>query len=99
VLNVLIVGTASYEGVTYMDSATFCGTSCHVMKPQWAAYQDSPHSHVDCVECHVGAGMSAYLAAKVNGTKQRAGSSLRPQCFPSMKVTWGTYPNNIGHNG
>jgi nitrate/TMAO reductase-like tetraheme cytochrome c subunit len=70
VLNVLIVGTASYEGVTYMDSATFCGTSCHVMKPQWAAYQDSPHSHVDCVECHVGAGMSAYLAAKVNGTKQ-----------------------------
>ena len=22
---------------------------------------------------------------------------LRPNVFPSMKVTWGTYPNNIGH--
>lgn len=70
VVNVVIVGTASYQGVTYMDSARFCGTSCHVMAPQWAAYQVSPHSHVACVECHVGSGMSAYIAAKLNGTKQ-----------------------------
>jgi NapC/NirT cytochrome c family, N-terminal region len=83
VLNVLVVGTASYQGVTYMDSANFCGTSCHVMKPQWAAYQDSPHSHVACVECHVGSGMSAYVAAKVNGTKQL------------FEVAFHTYPRPI----
>jgi hypothetical protein len=28
-LNLLIVGTASYRGVEYMDSVSFCGTTCH----------------------------------------------------------------------
>jgi nitrate/TMAO reductase-like tetraheme cytochrome c subunit len=68
--NLIIVGTASYHAVTYMDSPHFCGQSCHVMAPQWTAYQESPHSHVDCVECHVGSGMKSYVQAKVNGTKQ-----------------------------
>src|ERR1700730_16936941 len=29
VLNLLIIGTASYRGVEYMDSTSFCGTTCH----------------------------------------------------------------------
>ena len=69
-INFVIVGTATYRGVSYMDSPHFCGQSCHVMAPQWAAYQESPHSHVDCVECHVGSGMKSYVQAKINGTKQ-----------------------------
>src|ERR1700728_3832253 len=48
-INFVIVGAATYRGVAYMDSPHFCGQSCHVMAPQWAAYQESPHSHVDCV--------------------------------------------------
>ena len=33
-LNLLIIGTASYRGVEYMDSTSFCGTTCHtVMAP------------------------------------------------------------------
>jgi nitrate/TMAO reductase-like tetraheme cytochrome c subunit len=69
-INFVIVGTATYRGVSYMDSPHFCGQSCHVMAPQWTAYQESPHSHVECVECHVGSGMKSYVQAKVNGTKQ-----------------------------
>ncbi len=69
-INFVILGTATYRGVSYMDSPHFCGQSCHVMAPQWAAYQQSPHSHVDCVECHVGSGFKSYVQAKVNGTKQ-----------------------------
>lgn len=69
-INLIIVGASSYQGVTYMDSARFCGTSCHVMAPQWTAYQASPHSHVECVQCHVGSGMKSYVRAKVNGTRQ-----------------------------
>src|ERR1700734_2808134 len=46
-LNLLIVGTASYRSVEYMDSTNFCGKTCHtVMDPEYTAYQDSPHSHV-----------------------------------------------------
>ncbi|MGB9084938.1 MAG: cytochrome C, partial [Terriglobales bacterium] len=31
VLNLLIVGTASYRGVEYMDSVNFCGKTCHTV--------------------------------------------------------------------
>src|ERR1039458_8646122 len=54
VLNLLIIGTASYRGVQYMDSTSFCGTTCHtVMEPEYTTYQNSPHSRVACVECHI----------------------------------------------
>jgi len=41
-----------------------------VMHPEYTAYKISAHSHVACVECHIGSGASSYFAAKVNGTKQ-----------------------------
>jgi nitrate/TMAO reductase-like tetraheme cytochrome c subunit len=70
IVNLLVVSIASYRGATYMDSAQFCGKSCHVMLPEYTAYQIGPHSHVPCVECHIGPGLESYFAAKVNGTKQ-----------------------------
>src|ERR1017187_11040109 len=82
-INFVIVGTASYRSVAYMDSPSFCGQTCHVMAPQWTAYQVSPHSHVACVECHIGSGVSAAVQAKVNGTKQL------------IEVTFHTYPSPI----
>src|SRR5947207_783128 len=42
--NVVIVSLATYRGIEYMDSVTFCGQVCHgVMKPEFIAYQDGPH--------------------------------------------------------
>lgn len=71
IVNLLIVGTASYRGVEYMDSTAFCGTTCHtVMAPEYSAYQNSPHSHVACVECHIGPGASWFVRAKVTGLRQ-----------------------------
>lgn len=83
VVNLIIVGTSTYEGVSYMDSAQFCGTSCHVMRPQWVAYQHSPHAHVACVECHVGSGFKSYVRAKMEGTRQL------------VEVTFHDYPRPI----
>ena len=70
IVNLLVVSIASYRGAEYMDSPQFCGQSCHVMHPEYTAYKISAHSHVQCVECHIGAGAAAYFSAKVNGTKQ-----------------------------
>jgi len=70
IVNLLVVAMASYRGAAYMDSPQFCGQSCHVMHPEYAAYVVSAHSHVPCVECHIGSGASSYFEAKVNGTKQ-----------------------------
>ena len=70
IVNLLVVAMASYRGAAYMDSPQFCGQSCHVMHPEYTAYKISAHSHVACVECHIGTGAQAYFSAKVNGTKQ-----------------------------
>ena len=71
VLNLLIFGTASYRGVQYMDSTSFCGKTCHtVMDPEYSAYQNSPHSRVECVECHIGAGAGWFVRSKLSGLRQ-----------------------------
>ena len=78
IVNFLVIATASYHGAAYMDSPQFCGSSCHVMSPEYTAYKISPHSHVACVECHIGSGAEAYFSAKVNGTKQLLEVTLHP---------------------
>jgi nitrate/TMAO reductase-like tetraheme cytochrome c subunit len=78
IINFLVVAMASYRGAAYMDSPQFCGQSCHVMHPEYAAYKISAHSHVECVACHIGSGAESYVAAKVNGTKQLIEVSLHP---------------------
>ena len=70
-LNILIFGFASYRGVSYMDTTTFCGQTCHtVMQPEFTAYQGSPHSRVDCVECHIGPGAGWFVRSKLSGLRQ-----------------------------
>ena len=86
IVNLLVVAVASYRGAAYMDSPQFCGQSCHVMHPEFAAYQVSPHAHVDCVQCHIGAGAESYFKAKVNGTKQLLEVSLHPVAAMAPKV-------------
>jgi NapC/NirT cytochrome c family, N-terminal region len=69
--NIVIVSLAAYRGIEYMDSVQFCGQVCHsVMKPEFTAYQDGPHSRVTCVQCHIGAGASWFAKSKVSGTRQ-----------------------------
>jgi hypothetical protein len=68
--NFIIVGTASYRGVAYMDTSRFCGASCHVMAPEFAAYHVASHSSVACTDCHVAPTAAGYVHAKLNGTKQ-----------------------------
>jgi NapC/NirT cytochrome c family, N-terminal region len=69
-VNLLIIGTASYRGVEYLDSTNFCGTTCHVMLPENTAYHVSPHAHVACVDCHIGPGLPGMVRAKVTGLRQ-----------------------------
>ncbi len=94
VVNFLVVATASYRGASYMDSAEFCGASCHVMLPEYTAYQISAHSHVTCVECHIGNGAEAYFSAKVNGTKQLVEVSFHPLAPLAPKLV-PNYPTPI----
>jgi hypothetical protein len=71
ILNIMIFGFASYRGVSYMDTTTFCGQTCHtVMAPEFSAYQNSPHSRVECVQCHIGPGADWFVRSKLSGLRQ-----------------------------
>jgi len=68
-LALLTVG--GYHGFHYSESVAFCGTTCHtVMKPEYVAYQNSPHARVSCTACHVGSGANWYARSKLAGMYQ-----------------------------
>jgi nitrate/TMAO reductase-like tetraheme cytochrome c subunit len=71
VINVFVVSLVAYNGYHFTESPTFCGKLCHsVMTPEYTAYQNSPHSRVPCVECHIGAGATWFVKSKISGMKQ-----------------------------
>src|SRR5262249_22678483 len=71
ILNLAILGTATYKGVEYMDSSQFCGLTCHkVMAPEYSAFLDSPPSRVGCVQCHIGPGAGWFVQSKLSGVRQ-----------------------------
>ena len=50
-VGVFLSGATAWE---YTNSPQFCGTTCHTMPPEYAAYLTSPHARILCVECHIG---------------------------------------------
>lgn len=70
-VNVIIIGSASYLGIEKMETVEFCGETCHsVMHPEHLAYQNSAHSRVACVQCHIGPGASWFVRSKLDGLRQ-----------------------------
>ena len=70
-VNIVLLSTFSYKGYHYTESTKFCGMLCHsVMEPEYKAYKHSPHSRVDCVECHIGPGASWFVKSKLSGLRQ-----------------------------
>ena len=69
-LNIVIGTQGTYRAVQHMETQQFCGQRCHVMKPEFTAHLDSPHSRVECVGCHVAPGAAGGVAAKAAGTRQ-----------------------------
>jgi hypothetical protein len=69
-INILIGTQGTYRAVEHMETKQFCGQSCHVMKPEFTAHENSPHAQVLCVDCHVGPGTTGFVKAKAAGTRQ-----------------------------
>lgn len=40
------------------------------MQPEFTTYQNSLHSRVDCVACHIGPGATWFVRSKLSGLKQ-----------------------------
>ena len=66
-----ISSIGTYQAYHFTESVEFCGTTCHtVMKPEYVAYQNSPHARVKCADCHVGSGAGWYTKSKLSGLYQ-----------------------------
>lgn len=66
-----VVVVSSYHGYRFTDSVSFCTQPCHqVMAPEATAYPFSAHARVRCAECHIGAGASWFIKAKISGMRQ-----------------------------
>lgn len=75
--NLVIGSQFTYRALNYMDGVAFCGLTCHkVMHPEYTAYQNSPHSRVACVDCHIGAGASWFVKSKFSGVAQLFATSF-----------------------
>ena len=60
-----------YRAFHFTESVEFCGKTCHtVMKPEYTAYQHSPHANAGCVKCHIGPGADFFVKSKINGLYQ-----------------------------
>ena len=67
----LLILLGGVHGWEYTNSPQFCGTACHTMPPQNAAYLKSPHANVTCEECHIGrASFFNQLSRKTQGIKE-----------------------------
>lgn len=84
-VNVLVGTQITYRAVKHMETPQFCGATCHTMSPEFAAYQNSPHSKVECVECHVAPGAAGWISSKTAGIRQLVETVLDtyPRPIPS----------------
>jgi nitrate/TMAO reductase-like tetraheme cytochrome c subunit len=82
VVNVVIGTQVTYRAVAHMETPQFCGATCHTMHPEFAAYRNSPHSRVECVECHVTPGAAGWIDSKVAGTRQLVETVLNTYSRP-----------------
>jgi hypothetical protein len=71
VVLLMLTAFGSFKAYEYSESDQFCGTVCHeVMKPEYTAYQESPHARVGCVQCHIGPGAQWFVKSKLSGAYQ-----------------------------
>jgi hypothetical protein len=82
----VLLSVTGYRAYHFTESVKFCGLVCHqVMKPEYTAYQHSPHARVACVQCHVGPGAGWFVRSKLSGLYQvySVAAKKYPQPIPT----------------
>lgn len=70
-LFLMLSAVGSYKAYHVTESVECCGETCHAkMKPELTTHNLGPHTRVAGVECHVGAGGSWFVLAKISGSHQ-----------------------------
>ncbi|MBU0479945.1 MAG: hypothetical protein KKG47_02465 [Proteobacteria bacterium] len=66
----LVIGVVSIKGFDYTESVRFCATFCHtVMESEYISHQNSPHSRIPCVRCHISSESGLFDKSKISGIR------------------------------
>lgn len=95
VANIVIGTQVTYRAVKHMETPQFCGGTCHSMNPELASFQNSPHSSLECVECHVVPGAVGWINSKASGIRQLVHTVLNttPKPIPAGLATGRLVPS------
>lgn len=81
-MSLLVGGAYAWD---YTNSPSFCGTTCHTMPPEYAAYQISPHARIACVDCHIGREfIGNQLFRKAGDVRHLLATTFRTYEYPIM---------------
>ncbi len=67
---VIVLVVAAFAAAQYTEDDGFCGTACHEMNPYFATWQQSQHSDVNCVRCHIQPGTIQLIKAKTSALRE-----------------------------
>ena len=65
----VIVSFFAAGAIVVTSQSGFCN-SCHIMNEFYASWENSEHSNVNCLDCHLQPGFSGYIKGKINGLAQ-----------------------------
>ncbi len=63
------LGLCGVGAVELTSETGFCD-SCHIMNNYYASWKTSPHSQVNCLNCHLQPGFTGLIKGKLNGLAQ-----------------------------
>ena len=66
----ILLGAWSVKEIT--ESALFCGSSCHIMRPYYEDWKTSAHDMVPCVDCHLEPSEEQQFVPQFKAVKQVA---------------------------
>lgn len=68
-LLIVIMIIFSVGAIEITGQPGFCN-SCHIMGPYYESWENSGHSKVNCLDCHLRPGFTGYVKGKINGLAQ-----------------------------
>jgi c(7)-type cytochrome triheme protein len=69
-LALVVLAAASLAAAAYTERSSFCMTACHEMEPYGRTWQQSAHSDIACVRCHIKPGAVEFVEAKASALRE-----------------------------
>ncbi|MDA8441356.1 MAG: NapC/NirT family cytochrome c [Peptococcaceae bacterium] len=67
---IIVVGAVMVGALEYTMQSSFCGNTCHEMRPEYTTWEASAHSQIACVDCHIAPGIGNLIKDKLHAMVQ-----------------------------